>query len=576
MNKNNKIKYNGGAAMMVLVLFFVFISITILIGVVNPTVREYKISNDSFNSKQSYFLAESGVEDVIYRLRNSKKTSNSQTLTLGSFEATTTVASLANNQKEITSLGNINSIERKLGVVLDTGVGVAFSYGVQVGTGGFSMANGSKIIGSVYSNGHITGSGTITGSATSANAPALSSDQSNGFGAPTYDVSFGNTNSTQDFAQGFQVNQTGILNKIQLYIKKVGTPSSITIRIVADSNNNPSGTTLTSAILDTSLVSTNYGWVDIPFPDYIQLSSSTKYWIVIDASTSSSKYFKIGANDNGYTNGISKIGTYNTLWTSNSPANLDSFFNVYLGGLTGLIDGITVGTGLIGNAYSHTVTNTKVNGVNYCQIGSGNNKSCDKSKSDPGQVAMPISEQNIQDWKDAAALGGTITGNYAIPSNVTLGPKKITGNLTVDNGRTLTMSGNIWVQGNLIIDNNSMMKLSPGYGTSEGVIIVDGTITISNNATFEGSGSQGSYMMALSTSSSTSAINLSNNGGAVALYASNGTINIDNNGTAISLTGYNIHLNNNAIITYDNGLANANFVSGPSGTWNIESWKEIE
>lgn len=576
MNKNNKIIYNGGAAMMVLVIFFVFISVTILIGVVNPTVREFKIATDSFNSKQTYFLAESGIEDVIYRLRNSKKTSSSQTLTLGSTEVTTTIASLANNQKEIISLGNTNSIERKLGIVLDTGVGVAFSYGVQVGTGGFSMNNGSKIIGSVYSNGRITGSGTITGSATSANSPALSSNQSNGFGTPNYDVSFGNTNATQDFAQSFQTNETGTLNKIQLYIKKVGTPSSINVRIVADSNGSPSNTTLTSAALDTSLVSTNYGWIDIPFSSYIQLSSGVRYWIVIDASTSSSKYFKIGANNDGYANGVSKIGTYNTLWGTNLPAAMDAFFSIYLGGLTGLIDGITVGTGTVGNTYSHSVTNVTVKGLNYCQVGSSNNKSCDTSKSDPVQVAMPISEQNILDWKEAAATGGTITGNYTIPSNMTLGPKKITGNLTVNNGRTLTMSGNIWVQGNLVIENNSIMKLSPGYGTSEGVIIVDGTISISNNATFQGSGSPGSYMMALSTSSSTSAINLSNNGGAVALYASNGTINIDNNGTAISLTGYNIHLNNNAVITYDSGLANSNFVSGPSGTWNIESWKEVE
>ncbi|MEI7688804.1 MAG: choice-of-anchor R domain-containing protein [Candidatus Nomurabacteria bacterium] len=576
MNYNNRIKYNGGAAMMVLVLFFVFISVTILIGVVSPTVREYKISSDNFKSKQTYFLAESGVEDVIYRLRNSKKTSSSQTLTLGNSETTTTIASLANNQKEITSLGYTGNIERKLGIVLDTGVGVAFSYGVQVGAGGFTMANGSKIIGSVYANGHITGSGSITGSATSANSPALESSQSNGTGVPPYDIAFGNTNSTQDFAQSFQMNETGTLNKIQLNIKKVGAPSSITVRIVTDSNNNPSNTTLTSAILDASLISTNYGWVDIPFPSYIQLASGIKYWIVIDSSTSPSKYFKIGANNDGYSNGASKIGTYNTIWSSNSPSTLDAFFNIYLGGLTGLIDGITVGNGSIGNTYSHTVTNTTVKGINYCQTGSGNNKSCDLSKSDPVQVAMPISEQNIQDWKDAAALGGAITGNYTIPSSMTLGPKKITGNLTVNNGRTLTMSGNIWVQGNLVIENNSSMKLSPGYGTSEGVIVVDGTINISNNATFQGSGSPGSYMMALSTSSSTSAINLSNNGGAVALYASNGTINIDNNGTAISLTGYNIHLNNNAVITYDNGLANANFVSGPSGTWNIESWKEVE
>ena len=60
------------------------------------------------------------------------------------------------------------------------------------------------------------------------------------------------------------------------------------------------------------------------------------------------------------------------------------------------------------------------------------------------------------------------------------------------------------------------------------------------------------------------------------MYASNGTIDVSNNGTAKALTGYNVNLNNNAVITYDSGLANANFVSGPSGSWSIYSWKEVE
>ncbi|KKT91018.1 MAG: hypothetical protein UW93_C0014G0001, partial [Parcubacteria group bacterium GW2011_GWC1_45_13] len=40
-------------------------------------------------------------------------------------------------------------------------------------------------------------------------------------------------------------------------------------------------------------------------------------------------------------------------------------------------------------------------------------------------------------------------------------------------------------------------------------------------------------------------------------------------------TAYGIILNNEAIITYESGLANVNFYSGPSGGWNIESWAEV-
>ena len=576
MKNKTKIQKNKGAAMIILVFFFMLISLTILIGIVTPVVREFKIASDNLKSKKSYFTAESGIEDVLYRLKNNKQVSSSNNLIIDSSQTTTTITDISSSQKEIVSLGDTNSVQRKIKTVVNTGVGASFSYGVLSGQGGFDMNNGSKIIGSVYSNGPITGSGTITGSATSANSPSLSADQTNGTSAPDYDITFGDTNTTQDFAQSFKVSSTGVVNKVQFYLKKVGNPSNITVNLVSDSNGSPSSTILSSATISASTISTNYGWVDVPFSTNPQLSSSFNYWLVLDASTSSSKYYIIGANNNGYINGVGKIGQYNTTWNDTIPLGLDIFFNLYLGGLTGSITGITVGTGTIGNAYAHTVNNANIAGINYCQTGSGNNKSCNTGREDSVQVANPISEQNILDWKNTAETGGTYSGDYTVPSDMTLGPKKITGNLILNNGSTLTLGGTVWVQGNFIADNNSLIKLSSGYGGSSGVLIVDGTIIISNNATFEGSGTTGSYIFVMSTSSSSSAISLSNNAGAVSLYAANGAININNNGAAKSLTGYYIHLGNNAVITYDSGLANANFVSGPSGSWNISSWKESE
>jgi hypothetical protein len=184
---------------------------------------------------------------------------------------------------------------------------------------------------------------------------------------------------------------------------------------------------------------------------------------------------------------------------------------------------------------------------------------------------MPISDQNIQDWKDEAEVGGIHSGNYIVDgTSNSLGPKKITGNLTIKNNADFTVNGTLWIEGDMLVDNNATVRLSSSYATSEGIIIVDGTVTIQNNATFAGSGSPGSYLMVLSTSTSTSAVTLSNNGGAVILYAANGTVNL------ASLDGYLIHLNPNAEVIYDSGLANANFVNGPSGGWGISSWKEIK
>jgi hypothetical protein len=72
------------------------------------------------------------------------------------------------------------------------------------------------------------------------------------------------------------------------------------------------------------------------------------------------------------------------------------------------------------------------------------------------------------------------------------------------------------------------------------------------------------------------AIDIANNAGTVILNAQNGYVRFSNNAGAKEATGYKIILDNNAYITYDSGLANVNFSSGPSGGWNIISWKEVE
>ncbi len=302
--------------------------------------------------------------------------------------------------------------------------------------------------------------------------------------------------------------------------------------------------------------------------------AGTTYWLVLDGATSSNRYYTIGGNTL-YTSGTAKTGQYGGAWNATFPSGLDIFFKVYLGGVNGLIDGIDVGSAGVGNTYAHTVNNSTIVGTNYCQEGSGNNKACDTSLTDPVAIDMPISEANIADWKDVADSGGTYSGNYTLDAaSGSLGPRKITGDLTITNGATLTVTGTLWVVGNIIVDNNATIALASGYASSSGTIITDGTVNIGNNTTFTGSGATGSYLMVLSTSSSTSAITLSNNSGAVVLYAANGTVNVSNNAGAASINGYKINLSNNAVITYQTGLSNTNFVNGPSGSWVATSWRE--
>lgn len=573
-----KINYQKGQALIIVVIFFVFISTSLVIGIVNPIMRMFGVVDNIVYGQTSFSVSESGIEDAVYRLRNGMNLSSSESLSVGDYEATTSITNITSSEKLVRATGNVLERERTLEVNVEAGVGTSFNYGIQTGNGGFSLSNNSGVNGNVYSNGDITGSSGafITGSAYSANSAALSADQTNGTGTPAQSIVFGNANSTQDFAQSFQVSTASPLNKAQFYVKKTSTPSNCTVRVTTDNSGAPSTTTLASGTLSASAVGTSYAWIDSSFSSNPQLGVGTTYWLVADCSTSSTRYYTLGA-DYGYALGQAKIGQYSGTWNNTTPSGLDGNFKIFLGGLTGSISNVTVGSAGIGDAHANTVTSSTIAGSLYCQTGSGNNKSCNTSQPDPSTVDYPISSATISDWKNDALAGGVYTGNYTLNSTTgSLGPRKIVGNLTVTNNATLTMTGTLWVTGTISISNNATIRLDAGYGPSSGVIIADGDISISNNVTFSGSGFSGSYIMALSTSSTTSAISLSNNGGAVILYAENGTVSLSNNAGAKEVTGYRISLGNNAVITYESGLANINFVSGPGGSWSLGAWEEVE
>ena len=92
----------------------------------------------------------------------------------------------------------------------------------------------------------------------------------------------------------------------------------------------------------------------------------------------------------------------------------------------------------------------------------------------PASIPLPFDDPAlIQGWKDTAAAGGTITGDYTVPAftTVSLGRKKITGNLLVDNGATLVVTGTLWVVGNIDVKNDADVHLDAGYGSTSGIIV---------------------------------------------------------------------------------------------------------
>ena len=370
--------FQAGQAMMIATILFLVVSVTIIFGLAGPIVRQQKIVSNLITSRQSYFVAEAGVEDVSYRFITDKAVGASETINLSGSSATT-VTTDTSEGKLITGTGNALNNIRKVRTELIFGEGVSFNYGIQVGTGGFELSNNAGVVGNVYSNANITGQ----------NGSYITGDA---------------------FA--------------------VGSVSGVSV----------SGTTL---------------------------------------------------------------------------------------------------TGQASQAFS-------------------------------------ITDAQISGWKDEALVGGVVGSQDLDGTNNTLGPKKIEGDLELDNNAVLTVTGTLWVTGNLVLSNGAEVKLDSSYGSGDGVIVVDGVSTLSNDAEFNGSGTSGSYIMLLSTNNTGSAIVLSNNAGAVILYAPEGTVKLSNNAGIKQVTAKTIELQNNSTIIYESGLVNSAFTSGPSGGYSIQSWIEIE
>ena len=191
-------------------------------------------------------------------------------------------------------------------------------------------------------------------------------------------------------------------------------------------------------------------------------------------------------------------------------------------------------------------------------------------------VAFPISSDQIVDWESDAVAGGS-QGDTSVGANgtLTLGPKKITGDITLGNGATLIVSGTLWIGGKINFGTNNTIRLDPAYGAKSGIVIIDGAIAPNNGAVLQGSGTSGSYLTLLDRFGPGIAIDIGNHALGVILYAPNGTVNAGNGLNIRAVTASAITFGNNETITYDAGLANANFTAGPAGRYSIDQWQEV-
>lgn len=494
---------------------------------------------------------------------------------------TTSVETLNASLKTVTAVGEWPSAtEPQATVTLKAEAAIttteaSFHYGVQSGNGGFKFGNNAHVDGNIYANGNVVGApgAYATGTVWVAGGTSLTPDQQST--AYTSDFTFAQASPDVDIAQSFKLSQDNVVNKVSFYIKKVGTPSSPTVRILADNGGVPSKTVLASGTLNAAAVTTSYAWVDVTFSTPPGLVGGQTYWLSIDGSTSASKYWIIGSQGNsGYGNGI---GMSSANWNASPPVWTDEIrdynFKVWTGGVATKIDGVHV----YEDAHANTIIDSTIDGDAYYQAISGSTVggASYPGSADPGPESLPITDAQIAQWKVEAENGGTISGDVGVLNGESrsYGPKKITGGLTVDNNSTLTVTGTLYVQGNVTFSNNATIRLDPGYGANSGMIIADGEVLIENNVTFQGSGTTGSYVLVLTTDpsldSADPAMTLSNNSDNSIFYASKGMVSISNNAVLKEVTAFKLKLENNASVNYESGLENVSFTSGPGGSWTL-------
>ncbi|MDO8521191.1 MAG: choice-of-anchor R domain-containing protein [bacterium] len=607
-----------GAALIITIFFFIAISVAIIQAATIGAIAQLRTYRALAESKYAYVAAEAGIEDIFYRVINSKQIPTTETLQLNGATSTVFVSG-SNEEKEVYSVGETDSRTRKLYLKISKITNTNFPYGAQVGEGGATLKEGAKINGTglaggdLYSNGQIIGANgvTVTGNVISSSgieADTVASSTDCWLAGNVENV--GQNNPRLDFAQSFVMGASpDTLARISLYIKRVGDPNTSKIRIVTDNAGEPSTTVLASEDLDYSTVSTDYGWVNIPLSNPPTLTPLVKYWIVLDTARSATKYwYWCRSNSDTY---IPGAPLYKEDWDDANPWSAvdgDLTFHVYYGGGVSKIDYVKV----TGTAKGDTLKNLDVDGDAYYQNISGSTVGgggidcdpvatppCYPGSPTPPYVPLPISTTTIDTWKDDAEDEGVIDGNCGTGGDaqcdtfpLSLGPKRINGNLAVAGGQTLYVYGTLYVTGSIEIGAGGgvgRVECAAAYLGSSCLIIADGFIRVRGGSILKGSGTDGSFVMLLTTkqgclgdggsgcTTNDSALALENSVDGAIFYSTDSMVDISNGATISEVVAFKLQMQNNTTITYDESLASTSFVPEATmvtGEWNTKRWNE--
>lgn len=266
--------------------------------------------------------------------------------------------------------------------------------------------------------------------------------------------------------------------------------------------------------------------------------------------------------------------------------------DVVSAGVAGFVDGLHA----TGSVYSNVIQNSIIEkDAHYTAITNSTVFGIEYPGSADQEIApLAISDELIDELKTQAEAGGIISSPcpYIINEDTTLGPVKITCDLTIDKqSTTVTLGGPVWVEGDIRTKSGPTILIPASFGRESIAIIADNPndrltsskIILQNNAIFQGSGTTGSYVLLISqnesaeSNGSEKAILAQNSAsGDLLVYAAHGEIEIQNNTSLKEVSAYRIRTKNSAEIIYETGLSSLLFDSGPGGGFEIDSWGEIE
>ncbi|HEY4493388.1 MAG TPA: hypothetical protein VJB98_02110 [Candidatus Paceibacterota bacterium] len=258
---------------------------------------------------------------------------------------------------------------------------------------------------------------------------------------------------------------------------------------------------------------------------------------------------------------------------------------------TGLVDDIHATS----SVWSHTINDSTIDGDAYYVVKTDTSVAGNSypNSVDKPTTTFPLSEAQLDEWEAVAEAGGVISSPcpYKITTDTTIGPKKINCDLEISNNAVVTLSGMIWINGNLTIKNSSGIYLDESL-TNKSIALIahnlsdettSSKISLENTTTFYNTNTPGSFLFLISRNRSSAdggaaiAIELKNTAsGPVFLYTNYGMIDIGNNTKLKAVTGYLISMKNFSRLQYEDGLESTLFDTGPGGSWNVVSWKETQ